>query len=75
MGRSEWFQVNEGLRQGSVLSPTLFTVVMDEILRRVEPNTDGRDTRTLVFADDVMIWGESTIEVQENVDRWNEVTT
>jgi len=74
MGRTEWFEINEGLWQGSVLSPTLFNVVMDELLTKVEPNNRGKDTRTLVYADDVLIWGEDTKEVQDKVDRWNKAS-
>jgi Reverse transcriptase (RNA-dependent DNA polymerase) len=73
LGKSKWFQVKDGLRQGSVLSPCLFVIVMDEILRRVEPNEDG-DTRTLIYADDVAVWGDSSAEVQSKIDRWSEIT-
>ena len=30
---SEWFQVNVGLRQGCVMSPWLFNVYMDGVVR------------------------------------------
>jgi hypothetical protein len=29
---SEWFKTDRGVREGSVLSPVLFTVVMDEVV-------------------------------------------
>ena len=32
---SEWFLVNVGLRQGSVMSPWLFNVFMDGVVREV----------------------------------------
>ena len=32
---SEWFPVNVGLRQGSVMSPWLFNVYMDGVVREV----------------------------------------
>ena len=31
----EWFQVNVGLRQGCVMSPWLFNVYMDGVVREV----------------------------------------
>jgi hypothetical protein len=73
VGRSEWFEVREGVRQGSVLSPSLFLIVMDELLRAVEKN-ENMDSRTLIYADDILIWGESREEIQEKVNRWDEET-
>ena len=35
MAVSEWFQVNVGLRQGCVMSPWLFNVYMDGVVREV----------------------------------------
>ena len=32
---SEWFPVNVGLRQGCVMSPSLFNVLMDGVVREV----------------------------------------
>ena len=32
---SEWFPVNVGLRQGCVMSPWLFNVCMDDVVREV----------------------------------------
>jgi Reverse transcriptase (RNA-dependent DNA polymerase) len=58
VGRSAWFSVNEGLRQGSVLSPTLFVKVMDELLQRIEPDADIK-TKTLIYADDVALCEDS----------------
>ena len=36
---SEWFPVNVGLRQGCVMSPWLFNVYMDGVVREV--NVEG----------------------------------
>ena len=33
---SEWFSVNVGLRQGCVMSPWLFNVYMDGVVREVK---------------------------------------
>ena len=35
---SELFQQERGVRQGSILSPTLFLIVMDEILKEMHAN-------------------------------------
>ena len=51
----------------------LFNIVMDEMLREVEREENDQST-TLVFADDIMVWGEDAQDVQEKIDRWDEVT-
>ena len=33
--QSDWFPVESGLRQGCVISPTLFNMYIDHIMRRV----------------------------------------
>ena len=38
---SEWFLVNIGLRQGSVMSPRLFNVYMDGVVREVNVGAWG----------------------------------
>jgi hypothetical protein len=72
-GFTEWFPIKEGVRQGSVLSPTLFVIVMDELLRKVEPHEE-EDARTLIYADDVVVWGDTREEVQNKIDKWSEET-
>ena len=61
---SEWFQVNVGLRQGCVMSPLLFNVYMDGVVREVNVRVLGKglellsanggrfDINQLLFADD-----------------------
>ena len=39
---SEWFQVNVGLRQGCVMSPWLFNVNMDGVVRDVNVRVLGK---------------------------------
>jgi Reverse transcriptase (RNA-dependent DNA polymerase) len=54
-GVTTWFSVNSGVRQGSVLSPLLFAVVMDDIMRKVDSEGDATTSRTMIYADDVLI--------------------
>ena len=39
---SEWFPVNVGLRQGCVMSPWLFNVYMDGVVREVNVRVLGK---------------------------------
>ena len=38
---SECFPVNQGVKQGSVLSPTLFTTVVDSLLKNLDATGQG----------------------------------
>lgn len=72
IGQTNWFSVETGLRQGSVLSPILFVIVMDEIHKSVKRKMGSKETNALLFADDIVIWGEDEMEVQEQVNVWNQ---
>ena len=39
---SEWFPINVGLRQGCVISPWLFNVYMDGVVREVNERVLGK---------------------------------
>ena len=53
---SEEFPVNIGLRQGSVLNPLLFIMLMELISRKISTNDVLRKT---MYADDLVIIAES----------------
>ena len=64
---SEWFMVNVGLRQGCVMSPWLFNVYMDGVVREVNVRVLGKglellsanggrfEINQLLFADDTAL--------------------
>ena len=64
---SEWFPVNVGLRQGCVMSPWLFNVYMDGVVREVNVRVLGKgldllsenggrfEINQLLFADDTAL--------------------
>ena len=71
---SEWFPVNVGLRQGCVMSPWLFNVYMDEVVREVNVRVLGKglellnanggrfEINQLLFADDTALEADSEDE-------------
>jgi exonuclease III len=59
-----------GVRQGDVISPLLFNVVVDAILRRTDrekPDLVGR-VQKIFYADDGRLGGDDAVEVQEILD-------
>ena len=58
-GKSDWFPVTSGVRQGCNLSPLLFVIYMDQITK--EANPDPEALNELMFA-----------ELQEHTDKLNE---
>ena len=66
------FEINTGVKQGSVLSPILFIVYMDKIIKLV--NGEERDSfRTLAYADDDSHWEFTENELQSFLEDWNRV--
>ena len=77
MGRgelSESFQVGEGVRQGCCLSPLLFIIFLDKIIRRanVQRNEVGEVIYNLLaFADDLVLLMDDVNHLKEGVNRLN----
>ena len=75
------FTTKNGLRQGGVLSPTLFNVIMDEIIRATRTKTKKLQIgyhklrpitiAECAFADDLVIWAGNVRDMQENINIWN----
>jgi len=55
IGDMEQFSIDIGLHQGSVLSPFLFTTVMDELTRGIQEEIPW----CMLFADDIVLIDES----------------
>ena len=72
--KSEYFSVGAGLRQGCVLSPLLFIIYMDRIVRRSlgqECIMIGRTKLShLLFADDFAILAPSQSDLQRALERF-----
>ena len=60
-GHTDFFNVDSGVRQGDLLSPLLFNIVLDFVMRRIEFAGKGlqliraRRQRDLAYADDIYL--------------------
>ena len=69
-GMSDWFSLSKGVRQGCILSPHLFSLYTEGIMREVEqdsrkdlynePNIQGLKLRDLRYADDTALLSTTT---------------
>ena len=64
-GETDWFEVKCELRQGCVLSPLLFIIFMDNIMKRA--NQKENSIEELMFADDLALIAEDQSRLQEMV--------
>ena len=63
---TDWFQIRKGVHQGCILSPCLFNLYAEYIMRnagleeaQAEINIAGRNTNNLRYADDTTLMAES----------------
>lgn len=73
---SEKIPVNSGIRQGDSLSPLLFNIMMDEIIRKVKTGRGYRmgdqEFTILCYADDAVLFAESEDDLQRNLQLFND---
>ena len=92
VGRQEgtWFQVRVGLRQGCVMSPWLFNLFMDSVVKEVKVNTQEKglalwdigtkckwekEVSMLLFADDTVLVSDSRDKLQCLVEKFSRACT
>ena len=70
-GTTDWFQIGKGVRQGCVLSPCLFNLHAEYIMRnagleeaQAEIKIAGRNISNLGYADDTTLMAESEEELK-----------
>ena len=69
-GTTDWFQIGKGVRQGCILSPCLFNLYVEYIMRNAgldeaQPGNkiDRRNINNLRYADDTTLMAESEEEL------------
>ena len=67
---SQWFTTLFGVRQGDSMSPTLFSVYLNDLTREIKGlnagiNVNGRDVSILLYADDIALVAASEENLQE----------
>ena len=70
-GTTDWFQIGKGVRQGCILSPCLFNLYAEYIMRNAGLEkeeagiqTAGRNINNLRYADDTILMAESEEELK-----------
>ena len=70
-GTTDWFQMGKGVRQGCILSPCLFNVYAEYIMRNAGLDeaqagikTAGRNINNLRYADDTTLMAEREQELK-----------
>ena len=70
-GKTDWFQIQKGVSQGCILSPCLFNLYADYIMRnagleeaQARIKIAGRNINNLRYADDTMYMAESKEELK-----------
>ena len=60
---TDWFQIGKGVHQGCILSPCLFNIYAENIMRnagleeaQAGIKTAGRNTNNLRYVDDTTLW-------------------
>ena len=70
-GIAEWFQIGQGVRQGCILSPFLFKLYAEHIMRNIGfqeaqagIKITSRNISNLIYADDTILMAESEEELR-----------
>ena len=70
-GTTDWFQIRKGVHQGCILSPYLFNLYAEYIMRnagldeaQAEIKTAGRNINSLRYANDTILMAESEEELK-----------
>ncbi|KAF7245142.1 Craniofacial development protein 2 [Varanus komodoensis] len=80
-GTTDWFKIEKGVQQGCILSPCLFNVYAEHMMRKVGLDESpvgikiaGRNTNNLRYADDTTLMAESEEELKSLLMRVKEMS-
>ena len=70
---TERFSINQGVRQGCVLSPLLFNIFISDLTKSIEHITDKLridpyDMDSILWADDILLFAKSEKKLQDMID-------
>ena len=69
---SKWFEVNQGQKQGCVLSPILFNMFINSLVTEIHALGIGvdidREKIAILYADDVVLLAENELDLQMLLD-------
>ncbi|PIK33998.1 endonuclease-reverse transcriptase [Apostichopus japonicus] len=74
-GDSDWFTIGQGVRQGCILSPYLFNIYAEYIMRLAlddfvgQVSIGGRQINNLRYADDTTLLARTAAELQDLIER------
>ena len=63
-GTTDWFQIGKGVRQGCILTPCLFNLEAEYIMRNAGIKIARRNINNLRYADDTTLMAESEEELK-----------
>ena len=79
---SEEYRVDQGLREGSALSPLVYTISINNVIQKMEgvevgkvldlDNADLRDLRALLYADAMVLVAASNSDLQKLISKVEE---